>query len=76
MGKLPVLRSGDLIKILKKMGFYEYHRVGSHAQFKHFDGRRTTISIHSGRDIPRGTLGAILEDLKISKKELIRLLNK
>lgn len=44
----PVLKVRELIRVLETLGFFEYHRVGSHAQFKHPDGRRTTISIHQG----------------------------
>ena len=76
MPKLPVLKSKDLIKVLEKMGFFKYHQVGSHAQFKHFDGRRTTISVHSGKEIPRGTLKAILRDLEIPTDELVKFLKK
>lgn len=71
MPQLPVLKVKDLLKALKKMGFFLHHQKGSHAQFKHLDGRRTTIALHYGRDIPQGTLRAILRDIKISPEELI-----
>jgi len=74
MPKLPVLKSKDLVEALKKMGFFKCHQVGSHAQFKHFDGRRTTIPVHFGKDIPKGTLKAILKDLEISTDELVAFL--
>lgn len=76
MAKLPVLKAKELIKVLKKMDFYQWHRVGSHTQFKRPDGRRATIPIHRGKDIPRGTLKGILNDLDISTKEFIHLLKK
>ena len=76
MSKLPVLKSKDLVKVLKKMGFFKHHQVGSHAQFKHPDGRRTTIPIHFGKDIPKGTFKAILRDLEISTNEFIKFLKK
>ncbi|MEA1937362.1 MAG: type II toxin-antitoxin system HicA family toxin [Patescibacteria group bacterium] len=65
-----------MIKVLEEMGFFKHHQVGSHAQFKHFDGRRTTIPIHSGKEIPKGTLKAILRDLEISTDEFIKFLKK
>jgi len=74
--KLPILKSKDLIKVLKKMGFFKHHQVGSHAQFKHPDGRRTTIPVHSGKDIPKGTSKAILRDLEIFTDEFIVFLKK
>lgn len=76
MSKLPILKSKELIRILNKIGFFEFHRVGSHAQFKHTDSRRTTIPIHPGKDIPPGTLKAILNDLGISTEDFVKLLKK
>jgi len=43
MPQLPVLKIKKLIKALEKMGFFLHHQTGSHAQFKHLDGRRTTM---------------------------------
>jgi predicted RNA binding protein YcfA (HicA-like mRNA interferase family) len=74
MPKLPVIKAKDLVRVLRKLGFFEYHRVGSHAQFKHSDGRRITIPIHSGKDIKKKTLKSILDDLEISVEEFIRIL--
>ena len=73
MTKLPVLKVKELIKVLKKLGFSEHHRVGSHAQFKHSGGKRITIPIHSGKDVRKGTLKSILNDLEISTKEFNKL---
>lgn len=53
------------------MGFYLHHQVGSHAQFKNLDGRRTTVAVHSGKDISKGTLKAILRDIEVSVDELV-----
>lgn len=76
MPKLPVLKAKELVKILNKMGFFKHHQVGSHAQFKHPNGRRTTIPLHPGKDIPRGTLKKILNDIEISPEEFIKFLKK
>ena len=76
MTKLPVLKVKELIKVLKKLGFSEHHRVGSHAQFKHSGGKRITIPIHSGKDVRKGTLKSILNDLEISTKEFNKLRKK
>jgi len=37
------------------------------------DGRKTVIPMH-GKDIPKGTLLAILKDINISKEDLVKLL--
>lgn len=74
MAKLPPVKSNKMANILARMGFCKYHQVGSHAQFKHPDGRRTTIPLHQGREIPRGTLHAILRDIKISPEDFAKFL--
>lgn len=75
MPKLPLIKDRELIRALKKLGFFEHPERGtSHLVFAHRDGRRTTVSRHPGKDIPRGTLRAILRDINISSEELIDLL--
>ena len=76
MPKLPIIKDRELIKTLKKLGFFEHRQRGtSHLVLKHADGRRVIVSIHPGKDIPRGTLKAILEDAEISVDKLIELLH-
>jgi len=76
MAKLPVIKIKELIKALNRLGFFELHRLGSHAQFRHKDGRRTTVPIHAGKDICKGTLKAILRDLNVSVEVLVDALKK
>ncbi len=75
MPKLPVIKARKLIKVLNKLGFYKHHQVGSHAQFKHPDGRRITLPIHPGKDLKKKTLKGIIKDLDLSVEEFIKLLN-
>ena len=74
MPKLPVLKAKELIRVLTQLGFCKHHQVGSHAQFKHSDGRRITVPIHSGKDIGRKTLKGILDDIDLSVEEFIKIL--
>lgn len=53
---MPVVKVRHLIRVLEKLGFFKWHHVGSHAQYKHPDGRRTTIPIHYGKDVGRKCL--------------------
>lgn len=70
MPKLPLIKDRELIRALKKLGFFEHPERGtSHLVFGHHDGRRTTVSRHPGKDIPRGTLRAILRDINVSIEE-------
>jgi predicted RNA binding protein YcfA (HicA-like mRNA interferase family) len=74
MPKLPIVKAKELVRIILKLGFIQHgHMKGSHLILKHLDGRRTTIPMH-GKDIPAGTLLAILRDIKISKEEFIKIL--
>jgi predicted RNA binding protein YcfA (HicA-like mRNA interferase family) len=56
---MHALNSKDVIKELKRDGWYEVHHVGSHIQFKHrVKAGRVTVP-HPRRDIPLGTLRSI-----------------
>lgn len=76
MPKLPIIKVRELIRILGELGFFEYHRVGSHAQFKHLDGRRITIPVHFGKDLKKGILRGIIGDLDLTVDEFIVFLKK
>lgn len=76
MPKLPILKAREVIKVLKKEGFFEFHRVGSHIQLKHEDGRRTTVPMHKGKDVGRGMLASILRQAKIKPEKLSELLGR
>lgn len=72
MSKLPLLSGVELCKILKKLGFEEVRQKGSHKYFKHLDGRATVVPMHSNRDIGRGLLRKILNELELSREEFLK----
>lgn len=75
MPKLPLIKDRELIRALKRLGFFEHQERGtSHLVFAHHDGRRTTVARHPGKDVPRGTLRAILRDINISIQEFVDIL--
>lgn len=76
MPKLPIIDALKLIKILKKLGFQMIRQEGSHIFFRHQDGRTTVIPYHQGKDIGRGLLRSILNDINLSPKEFIKILSK
>jgi len=76
MPKLPIIKAKELIRVLKKLGFVKYHQVGSHAQFKHPEGKRITVPIHSGKDMGKKTLKGIINDLDFTTEEFIKILKK
>lgn len=74
MPKLPVLRARDVIAVLRQLNFSEVRQRGSHKQFKHADGRITTVPVHGGRDISPNLLRKIIEDIRITPEEFLRRL--
>ena len=51
MGNIPILNPQTVSSILIKLGFKELRQKGSHKQYRHPDGRGTTVPFHKGRDI-------------------------
>ncbi len=74
MPKLPSIKGKQLLKILQRIGYSLDHIQGSHHILRHSNGKKTTIPIHSNKEIPKGTLLGMLTDLDISKEELTVLL--
>ena len=75
MPKLPIVKGKQIVKALTKIGFFIHRqRSGSHLIMAHADGRRTTIPMHPGKDMPKGTLKAILNDINISTQKFIEAL--
>jgi predicted RNA binding protein YcfA (HicA-like mRNA interferase family) len=53
------MNSRELIRELKKDGWYEVNQVGSHKQFKHSTKKGRVTVPHPKRDIPIGTLKSV-----------------
>ncbi len=64
-----------LLAVLDKLGFKRTRITGSHHRFAHSDGRKTSVPIHGNESIGPGLLNKIIkQDLKMDKKELLKLL--
>lgn len=74
--RIPSITAKDLIKVVRKCGFYFVRQKGSHQIWKNPDGRWTTIPLHPGENIGRGLLRKIINDLEINTEEFIKLLKK
>ena len=74
MTKLPVVKSRDLEKVLFKLGFNKVRQKGSHAFYRHGDGRYTTIPHHSSRDLSSILVLKIIKEINLSKEELEKLM--
>jgi predicted RNA binding protein YcfA (HicA-like mRNA interferase family) len=72
VGRIPVLTSREVIAILSRLGFEEVRQRGSHKQFRHSDGRRTTVPVHGGRDISPLLLRQIIRDVGLTVEEFLK----
>ena len=75
MAKLVPVSGKKLCKILEKLGFEKIQGKGSHVRFKHLDGRRTVVPVHSNEELGKGLLREILKQIKLSKEEFEDLRN-
>ena len=73
MSRLVMINAVSLEKILFKLGFKKTRQKGSHAFYRHPDGRTTTIPFHLGKDLPRPLLRDILREINISIEDYNRL---
>jgi predicted RNA binding protein YcfA (HicA-like mRNA interferase family) len=74
MPPVPAIRGDRLIKALERAGFTVTRVKGSHHRLKHPDGRSTTVPVHAGKDVPKGTIRAILEDTGLTVDDLLKYL--
>ncbi len=74
MTKLPVVKSRDLEKVLFKLGFNKVRQKGSHAFYRHNDGRYTVIPHHPSRDLSPILVLKILKEINLEREEFERLI--
>jgi predicted RNA binding protein YcfA (HicA-like mRNA interferase family) len=74
MARLPVVDYRRVDRALRQAGFAAVRQKGSHVFYRHPDGRTTTVPHHKGRDIAPPLLRAIVEDVRMSPDEFLRLL--
>ncbi len=71
MGNIPVLKPQEVVRLLENLGFVEVRQRGSHKQFRHEDGRGTTVPCHKGRDISPTLLRKITSNIGLTVEELL-----
>ena len=71
MGNIPILKPAEICRILEKLGFVNVRQRGSHIQYRHADGRGTTVPIHKGRDIAAPLLRQISRDINLTIEEFV-----
>lgn len=68
MPKLVPIKPRKMIKILLQLGFIERDAEGSHIFFSDNNGLTTVIPVHN-KDLSRGLLRKILNDIQLSVEE-------
>jgi len=75
MTRLPSLTAREVIRKLKASGFvFDRQAKGSHEiWYNPVTKRRTVVPNHSGMDIPKGTLRAIIHEAGLTIEEFVQL---
>jgi predicted RNA binding protein YcfA (HicA-like mRNA interferase family) len=71
---IPAVPGAKVIKALEGVGFTVVRIKGSHCFMRHSDGRAVAVPVHSSRDVPKGTLRAILASIGMTPDEFRALL--
>jgi predicted RNA binding protein YcfA (HicA-like mRNA interferase family) len=74
MPKLPPVKPRVVIQFLEGNGFVLDHTSGSHFVFYHPASKRRAVVPRHNRDMPRGTLIALLREAGFTRDELLRFL--
>ena len=71
---MPVVSGPALVRALQRADFAIARQSGSHVILEHDDGRFASIPVQGKRDVPIGTLRAILARAGLEVEDLRRLL--
>ena len=73
MPKVPRLSSRKLLSILLKLGFYQHHSTGSHANLRHESKTHLHVVIPLGRTtLAPKTLKSILAQAELKVDDLVK----
>jgi predicted RNA binding protein YcfA (HicA-like mRNA interferase family) len=72
--KYPILPPNDIIKALSKLGFKKISQKGSHAKYRNSEIPPRTYIIPMHKEIAKGTLQSILEQVGITIEQFKELL--
>jgi predicted RNA binding protein YcfA (HicA-like mRNA interferase family) len=75
MGKLPSVTSKDVVRVLKKLGFFEDRQKGSHLILIHQETRRrVVVPMHQRKTIKKPLLAAIINNTGFPLSDFLDLL--
>jgi len=65
-----IMKSSELLKLLKKDGWYKIRQKGSHIIMKHPEKKGTIpMPFHASKEVKKGLLNAILKQANIKSKK-------
>ena len=70
MPPLPSFSGTRIVRASEWHGFKVARIAGSHHIMRHPDGRGTTVPVHENRDVAKGTLRGILNDVGMTIEQL------
>lgn len=65
-----MLKPAEVERLLRRLGFGLVRQRGSHRQYRHADGRQTTLPFHKGRDISPALLRQVSKDIGFAIEDL------
>lgn len=74
MERLQRITAVEVIKAIKRAGFFLARQSGSHKIFKNEAGKRVTVPYHKGKIIHLKVLHSILRDAELSLEKFKELL--
>ncbi len=72
MPKIPPMKPKDVMKKFQKLGYVKDRQTGSNVILYHPAKGRAVIPLHV-RDLPKGTLLAIIKEAGLSKEEFLNI---
>lgn len=76
MTRLKIVTASMMEAVLFYLGFEKTRQKGSHAFYRHPDGRTTTVPHHPGRDLTRPLIREILREVEITPEDFQAILRK
>jgi Predicted periplasmic or secreted lipoprotein len=74
MTKLPVVSGEQVIKALRRAGFYVHHQKGSHVTLRKEEHPQVRVVVPIHRIVKKGTLRSIIRDAGLTVGEFVELL--
>jgi predicted RNA binding protein YcfA (HicA-like mRNA interferase family) len=66
VSRLELINAKTMEKLLLRLGFEKVRQRGSHAFYRHVDGRTTTVPHHKTRMLARPLIREILREIEMT----------